>query len=177
MAYLAIMAKIERLALLAGSRIPRRADSARDEADANEREPETPHVQPKPSRSANSLRRKQRKTKAGHDCAEHVAPRGRRSSFDRARPLKAPEHHNKRNECDRIGCEPGEPRPPPWSASWLEPQADAAGEIRGEDNKDGGRHVPDEQRHDAAIHRHGRRPREAASEPAAHGSLRSKQQP
>jgi hypothetical protein len=56
----------------------RRTNPDCDQADARECERETPQVQPKTPISTNALRREQRKTSGGHECAEHVAPRGRR---------------------------------------------------------------------------------------------------
>src|SRR5262245_2431595 len=53
-------------------------DPACDKADADESERETPHVQPEPPISANPLAGEQRQADAGYECAEHVAPRGRR---------------------------------------------------------------------------------------------------
>src|SRR5262245_23939346 len=134
-------------------------DPAFGNADAHESERKTPHVQPKPPISTNSLCGKQRKAGTSHECAKHVAPRGRLSATGRARPLKASEGHNKRNERNRVHGEPEEPRPPPLRASRLKPQTEAAGEIGGEDHNGGGRQVPDEERHDVDVDRHGCGPR------------------
>src|SRR5262245_63689087 len=101
----------------------RRADPACDKADACESQRKAPHIQPKPAISANSLRGKQCKTGAGHECANHTAPRRRQCALGRARALEAPEGCDKRNERKRVGCEPDGPRPPPLGASRLEPQA------------------------------------------------------
>src|SRR5262245_30117212 len=83
----------------------RRTDPACDKANARESQRKAPYIQPKPAISANSLRGQQCKTGAGHECADHIAPRRRRCALGRARALKAPEGYDERNEHKRVGCE------------------------------------------------------------------------